>query len=223
VISEIGGIMGDIRSSVVSHGGGYVFSTKGGYVYFVKDGLASFVKVGTACSSTPEIENGLAYVGTSDKNIAVVDLEKMEVVRKISAPGYPNGGVAVRGGRLYTTCNTLPGGVYSALLDGGELEAVFTPQEEMQEYCISPVTFGGDGTLYYKNDSGYIFAISLSAQVEVTAEAETPAWLLRRGGDVILERITLQKGKNILKIPADGRMAFLWTPDLEPLTEVIYL
>jgi hypothetical protein len=29
----------------------------------------------------------------------------------------------------------------------------------MQQYCISTVSAGEDGTLYYKNDSGNIFAL----------------------------------------------------------------
>ena len=49
---------------------------------------------------------------------------------------------------------------------GGENLGLYlgTVPEDMSQFCLSSVTAGSDGTLYYKNDSGNIFAVSESTQ-----------------------------------------------------------
>ncbi len=56
----------------------------------------------------------------------------------------------------------------------------------MQQYCISTISAGEDGTLYYKNDSGNIFALT---------EAKT-------GVQSILQRIITMIKNIIAKIMA---------------------
>lgn len=223
IISMTEGIDGDIRSDIVGFGGGYIFSTKAGYIYKVKDGSVSRAYMGAACASTPAVIGSRAYAGTADKCVTVVDLENMTVIRKIAAAAYPNGGITIYGNRIYATCNALPGGVYVCGLEDDCLSELYTPDEDaMKEYCISPVSFGSDGMLYYKNDSGYIFALSPYADVSIDASADETVWLVRPDDKPVLEEISLKKGSNNLKINGGGR-AMLWHMWLEPLTEVIYL
>ena len=80
-----------------------------------------------------------------------------------STPG-PDGRVYV-----YFTYNAKPGGIYAfydfpgakeaPIKDAGQL-LVFIPEKDKQQFCISPITVDKDGTMYYKNDSGNIFAVS---------------------------------------------------------------
>ncbi len=222
-VSVIDGFDGDIRSSVVEYDGGYVFSSKGGYIYYVKDGTVKSSDIGGECASTPAIDGHIAYAGTSNKEIVAVDLNTMEIVNRIKADGYPNGGVSVRGGRIYTTCNVNPGGVYSGAINSDSLQTVFTPGEGMRNYCISPISFGDDGTLYYKNDSGNIFAVRLTLEAEFVSPRDTEAWLITVRDKVTLEKIWLNEGANTVEALMDGGCMYVWTPMLEPLTKKLEL
>ena len=66
------------------------------------------------------------------------------------------------------TYNKKPGGIIMFADSPGQTEAkktdLFTPTEDMSQFCVSSVTAGSDGTLYYKNDSGNIFAVTESTQ-----------------------------------------------------------
>ncbi len=222
-VSVIEGFAGDIRSSVVEYDGGYVFSSKGGYMYYVKDGAVKSANMGGECASTPSVEGSVAYAGTANKEIVAVDLNTMKVTLRIKANGYPNGGVTVRGGRIYTTCNVKPGCVYAAEVGSDSLKTVFTPGDGMQNYCISPISFGDDGILYYKNDSGNIFAIKLTLEADVTSPCDMDAWLITVRDKISLKKIRLKKGANTVEAPMDGGCMYIWTPLLEPLTKKLEL
>ncbi len=94
-----------------------------------------------------------------------------------AVPGYPQAAplLKVEKGnrnkvRLYFTFNAFPGGIYyleddlsvSSYDDSSRPSAklLFRPELEMQQYCISPLCCDRDGTIYIKNDSGYLMAIS---------------------------------------------------------------
>lgn len=70
---------------------------------------------------------------------------------------------------LYTTYNDNPGGIKMIKVPESidsenqpEVTELFTPSSEEQNYCICSVICDENGTIYYKNDSGYLFAINLN-------------------------------------------------------------
>ena len=52
--------------------------------------------------------------------------------------------------------------------------AVYTPDSDKQQFCISPIVADKQGTLYYKNDSCHLFAVekvgSVLESLDVTNE-----------------------------------------------------
>lgn len=79
-------------------------------------------------------------------------------------------------GRIYVyfTYNAQPGGIYAFYDVQGAKEpiikdrtqlAVYTPASDKQQFCISPIVADKQGTLYYKNDSCYLFAVEKAGSV----------------------------------------------------------
>lgn len=79
-------------------------------------------------------------------------------------------------GRIYVyfTYNAQPGGIYAFYDVQGAKEpiikdrtqlAVYTPASDKQQFCISPIVADQQGTLYYKNDSCYLFAVEKAGSV----------------------------------------------------------
>ena len=79
-------------------------------------------------------------------------------------------------GRIYVyfTYNAQPGGIYAFYDVQGAKEpiikdrtqlAVYTPTSDKQQFCISPIVADKKGTLYYKNDSCYLFAVEKAGSV----------------------------------------------------------
>ena len=79
-------------------------------------------------------------------------------------------------GRIYVyfTYNAQPGGIYAFYDVPGAKEpiikdrtqlAVYTPDSDKQQFCISPIVADKKGTLYYKNDSCYLFAVKKAGSV----------------------------------------------------------
>ena len=137
---------------------------------------------GSESTSTPVVYNGIVYVGTGKpwtpggKVIAVNPTEE-KILWTVDEPGYPQGGMLLSNAYekegylyLYVTYNYTPGGidVIKIKADGSEAEGykLFEPtgHEQFSQSCI--VT-DEEGTLYYKNDSGYVFAIA--AEDKMTA------------------------------------------------------
>ena len=87
--------------------------------------------------------------------------------------GQPDGIVTV-----YFTINAYPGGIY-VLEDApgrisGKAELLFEPDTAQQQYGISPLCVDRDGTIYFKNDSCYLIAVTQNkAKLEIlTASAD---------------------------------------------------
>lgn len=127
--------------------------------------------------------SGGGFKEYSGHQIVVIDSEKLEVVYGVQTNGYCQSSALVssRGGEnyVYFTANYTPGKVYVlhdnagmtapektetvTLSDGGTLEAcptLFTPVGSHAQYCLGSVMTDEDGTLFFKNDSGAIFALS---------------------------------------------------------------
>lgn len=123
----------------------------------------------------PEIDNGRLYAACANSGkglILVLDAATLQTVYTADLPGVPQGNLllstAYKAGTgkvlLCATCNAAPGGIW-ILEDGagqteGEAAALFEPEASMAQYCFCPLAVGEDGALYYKNDSGNIFAVA---------------------------------------------------------------
>ncbi|MCU6762627.1 ATPase involved in DNA repair [uncultured Roseburia sp.] len=88
---------------------------------------------------------------------------------------------------LYFTYNAQPGGIYYTYDTPDQKEAskeskeLFVPDEAQQQYCISTICADREGTLYYKNDSGYLMAVEaneayLNNAVVTSEDGTTAAW-----------------------------------------------
>lgn len=188
------------RSTVVAGDDGsvYAVSTDGVLhkVSVAADGtLAEAGSVGFAATSTstPTIVGGKAYIGgsTGAKGgykgvLAVVDLADMRLVSQVTATA--DGAalpadvkscplVSTQGGttRVYFTCNNTPGGLLAWVEGRDTAHTLFSPEpgSEQANYCMSNVVSGEDGSLYYVNDSGYLFKL-VADDTEKPAEPDKP-------------------------------------------------
>lgn len=175
-------VKGDIRSSVIysAEEDSYFISSKVGYVYkFSMDSAGKLSSLETytalgAVTATPVIYGGRLYVGCQNGSAGkfiVLDAETMKEIYTADIQGYPQASVLVSTGYeevsgkvyIYSTYNAKPGGITVFEDSQGQSSAVkkelYTPDSDKQQYCISTISAGEDGTLYYKNDSGNIFAL----------------------------------------------------------------
>lgn len=146
---------------------------------------ADKVQFASASTGTPALADGHLYVGGQTVQassaapggqarsgvLAVIDAETLQVERSItSADGAPleNSNivsapvVSTQGGSTYVyfTANSLPGGAYRYRVGDATASLIYTPGEGKQNYCMGSIAVGPDGSLYYVNDSGALFAIA---------------------------------------------------------------
>lgn len=119
-------------------------------------------------TGTPAAAGGKVFVGGSRADytgvLAVIDRDSMEVVQTVSADAEVKSAPLVSTGYdgqsfVYYTVNKNPGAVYVLNAGSGKSEALYTPEEALQNYCIASVIGDGAGVLYYTNDSGALFAV----------------------------------------------------------------
>ena len=74
--------------------------------------------------------------------------------------------VSVQNGEtyIYFTSNNNPGGIYRYRIGDDEAELLYTPAAGDQQYCMASISVGSDGSLYYVNDSGKLFAVKGNGQ-----------------------------------------------------------
>ena len=145
--------------------------------------------LGGASTVTPLVYDGLAYIGVTNAaqfenggygyKVIDVNVSPMKEVASAEVPGgvqscalmttaYENTGWVY----VYITYNNIPGGIYELALkktdetdeDGAAVvtlnaKELFVPEEPMAQYCICSPICDEDGTIYYKNDSGYLMAV----------------------------------------------------------------
>lgn len=168
-----------VRSTVVAGGeedGKPVFFAAGrapATLYkIVRDGdalvLAGQVAFAASSTSTPSILGKTAFVGGADAAfkgvLAEIDTEAMTLKRAVtvadaevkSAPL-----VTSAGGRtyVYVTANMKPGALIRYEAGTGATKVLYEPTGEQANYTTASVIAGADGTLYYSNDAGVVFAI----------------------------------------------------------------
>ena len=177
-------------------------------------------------TSTPVVYNGRAYVGVSGTSqfgaysghrIAVLDLTSWSVAYTANTQGYPqtsgllstnteDGSVNV-----YFMDNYTPGVMRvindsegQTALKGGITEngqsncapVVFKPEGPLAQYCISSPVVDEYGTLYFKNDSGNL--IALTSAVKELVVKEMPEVTKGDDGDYTAE------GGKIVAVLANG-------------------
>lgn len=112
--------------------------------------------------------------------LAVIDAETLAVDYSICKAdgsyirqGASGGGdvksqpvVSVQNGETYVyfTSNNNPGGIYRYRIGDNEAELLYTPAAGDQQYCMASISVGSDGSLYYVNDSGKLFAVKGNGQ-----------------------------------------------------------
>ena len=178
-------IVGDQRSSVAYADGKVYFTTKAGYLYSADLGTdgklnnlngKAYPDYGLMSTSTPVVYNGYVYIGIAKDNFAapynvlMLDADTLEVVASVAMDGYPQCSMLLStayeqsDGKiyLYSTYNNNPGGITAIEVDQDAqtmtAREIYTPSHP--QYCITSIVCDSRGTLYYKNDSGYIMAVS---------------------------------------------------------------
>lgn len=151
------------------------------------------VTFGSSSTSTPVLVNGKIIVGGTSLDsfkggkytyhyglLATIDAETLAVDYSICKAdgnyirqGTSGGGdvksqpvVSVQNGETYVyfTSNNNPGGIYRYRIGDAEAELLYTPAAEDQQYCMTSISVGSDGSLYYVNDSGKLFAVKGNGQ-----------------------------------------------------------
>lgn len=130
------------------------------------------------CTSTPTMYNGRIYVCSyynTSGLISVIDAVSMKVIYFTNTPGlhdikssplvctgYANDENSQKV-YVYFTQNGAPGGIYYIEDDShatsAEIRTLYEPKNNPQ-FCMASVAADTDGTLYYSNDSGTLFAVA---------------------------------------------------------------
>ena len=165
------------------------FTTKNGYIASAAvnptTGALSDLKsnkISSQATATPVVYGDKVYVGagggmqvgTTKGNLFAVDANTLEYLYEVPLLGYPQGSILIstaylaETGKLYcyATYNSAPGGMTLIKIDpnattaaGAQLEEIFDAGTHPQYCLISPIC-GPDGTIYYRNDSGCLFALT---------------------------------------------------------------
>lgn len=175
-------VEGTVRGSMVCHeeaGTKYLyFVSQAGRLYkaaISDDGILGepvSVTLSGASVGVPQVTDTRAYVGTGAAKLDVIDIQTMSVKYSVSVPGYPQGELLIRKkddstDYIYGSYNKKPGGVFFAEAgESGALQSGVLYDPEHPEFSLSPVICDEEGTLFVKNDSGYIYAVAEGAPEE---------------------------------------------------------
>lgn len=165
------------------------FTTKNGYIASAAvdatTGALSDLKsskISSQATATPVVYGDKVYVGAgggmqvgaTNGNLFAVDANTLEYLYEVPLKGYPQGSIMIstaylaETGKLYcyATYNSQPGGMTlikidpnATTADGAQLEEIFDATGYAQYCLVSPIC-GPDGTIYYRNDSGCLFALT---------------------------------------------------------------
>lgn len=172
------------------------FSTKGGYLCSAKFDTASGKLSGLTAvnnhaqsTSTPVVYDGKVYYATgsgisssgSSGNFVVADADSLELLYGVGLLGYPQCSMLLSTAYedegylyFYSTYNSKPGGISlikvkkdgSGTAEDAELIEVYDAKG-FEEYCITSIICDKNGNLYYKNDSGNVFAVGTPSYGQV--------------------------------------------------------
>ena len=150
--------------------------------------IAGSVRFADYSTSTPVIARGRIYVGGADGGagvLAVIDAERLERLHVAKAPNNVQGSVLVSTSEAdsnvaYLTSNGPPGALYvfhdpldASQTRSAEVEVLYLPIEAEQNWNLSSPLASADGTLYYMNDSGMLFALRRTAEATPPTSSDT--------------------------------------------------
>ena len=192
VIDTITGIIGDIRSTIAYADDYVFFTTKAGYLYRVSVDAngnlseAKYFQMSGMSTGTPVVSDGTVFATCSGKDqfnspgtIYAVDVNTMQEITKAETPGYVQSSMLLstaykeseKALYLYATYNKEPGGLYALKYDLGSKtftgKEIFTPSGSAVQYNICSPIADADGVIYFKNDSGHIFALKERGEDEI--------------------------------------------------------
>ena len=192
VIGTITGINGDIRSTIAYADGYVFFTTKAGYLYRVSVDAngnlseAKYFQMSGMSTGTPVVSDGTVFATCSGKDqfnspgtIYAVDVDTMQKITEAETPGYVQSSMLLstaykeseKALYLYATYNKEPGGLYALKYDLGSKtftgKEIFTPSGSAVQYNICSPIADADGVIYFKNDSGHIFALKERGEDEI--------------------------------------------------------
>lgn len=166
------------------------FTTKGGYIASAavnaSTGALSDLKsskVAAQSTTTPVVYgnkvffaagSGVVQGSNGAGNFIVADADTLEGLYAIPLLGYPQGSTMAstaylkKTGKLYFYCtyNGKPGGMTLITLDPNDNTGKSAKSEEVYDaagyeaFCLISPICGPDGTIYYRNDSGTVFALT---------------------------------------------------------------
>lgn len=143
-------------------------------------------------TSTPTLADGRIYVGGGNGpqssrtgGMYVIDASTLRVVASATKLGTgatmsgdsksaPLVSTTADGTYVYFTCNGKPGGVYVYKVGNSAASLLYLPDQERQQYTMSSVVAAADGSLYYTNDSGYLFKILSGSTLPEQPEPQAP-------------------------------------------------
>ena len=147
-------------------------------------------------TSTPVVYKGKVYFtgGTGRTNpgyLCIVSADDLSLVSKVEIGINPQCSILLSTAYedtgylyLYSTYNNNPGGITmikvpTTLNEQNQPEAadLFIPESDAQQFCVCSVICDENGTLYYKNDSQYLFAVNLNENAVAEKKAEAIALL----------------------------------------------
>lgn len=126
-------------------------------------------------TSTPVICDGVIFFGGS-KQLLAADANTLKLIATTGTTGFDQpqlGGVIQSSSLLkkgddgkiylYTTQNCKPSSLCVTVYDSAKktltASALYTPDDDKQEYSIVSPICDSEGTIYFRNDSGYLFAV----------------------------------------------------------------
>lgn len=120
-------------------------ASKGVKAYY---GVLAVIDAKTLAVTQVSTLDGHEFVGDLNGQAMSADIKSAPVVSVQNGQTY-----------VYFTANCNPGGVYRYRLGDADASLIYTPDADHQNYCMASITVGPDGTLYYVNDSGALFAV----------------------------------------------------------------
>ncbi|MGI6177462.1 MAG: PQQ-binding-like beta-propeller repeat protein [Eubacterium sp.] len=187
-------VTGSVRSCMAydDNSGKVFFTTASGYLCSAyvdsETGTLSALKEvqhEPSSTSTPVVYKGRVYYGAgvlfSSGKIIVADADTLEEIYSMPLQNYPQCSLLLSTAYeeetgyiyLYSTYNARPGGISvmktkadAASADEATVTELYNA-EGYEQYCICSLICGPDGTLYYKNDSCNVLAVSRK-QVNLT-------------------------------------------------------
>ena len=194
IIDTIDGILGDLRSTIAydEKTESIYCTTKGGKFIKVKvnadgtfdDSTFKTLELGGMSTGTPLVYEGIAFIGVSGAGnfgsgatYKLIDVNSMTVIQSVDTVGYVQTSAllstayAEETGKVYVyiTYNNRPGGIDVIEFDLNTRQGVYSnlyiPDEDKHQYCICSLVCDAEGTIYYKNDSCYLFAVENTSVV----------------------------------------------------------